>query len=52
MAIRDYNRYFGNKRGAGAEVKRAMEAQYGKQKGDRIFYALANKRKRRRRRQR
>lgn len=27
----------------GAKVKRAMEKEYGKKKGDRVFYASVNK---------
>jgi hypothetical protein len=27
----------------GAKVKRAMQKQYGKKKGERVFYASANK---------
>lgn len=29
---------------SGAKVKRAMEAEYGAEKGERVFYATANKR--------
>lgn len=35
--------YFGGK---GASVMRKMKARYGKKKGERVFYATANKRKR------
>lgn len=34
--------YFG---GHGSEVMKNMMAQYGKKKGKRVFYATANKRK-------
>lgn len=27
----------------GAKIKRAMEKEYGKDRGDRVFYASANK---------
>lgn len=30
---------------AGKKTKRAMRKQYGKKKGDSVFYALENKRK-------
>ncbi len=30
---------------AGKKAKRAMRKQYGKKKGDQVFYALENKRK-------
>lgn len=33
--------YFGGK---GEEVKKKMRRKYGKKKGDRVFYATANKR--------
>jgi hypothetical protein len=32
--------YFG---GHGAKVKKSMEEQYGKEKGERVFYATAKK---------
>jgi hypothetical protein len=38
MPLRDYFK------GSGAKVKRDMERRYGKGKGDRVFYATANKR--------
>lgn len=31
-------------KGKGPQVQRDMEKRYGKQKGDRVFYATANKR--------
>lgn len=34
--------YFG---GHGAKVMRRMKAEYGEAKGERVFYATANKRK-------
>jgi hypothetical protein len=45
MPIAKYNRQFGGKRGAAAEAMAAMQDQYGGEKGEGVFYALKNKRK-------
>jgi len=34
--------------GAGSKVMASMKAQYGAKKGERVFYATANKKKRKR----
>jgi hypothetical protein len=44
MPIAAYNRYFG---GDAAKALRELIARYGDKKGRSVFYALANKRKRR-----
>ncbi len=41
------NEYYG---GHGEKVMRSMKEQYGEEKGKRVFYATANKRKKRKRR--
>ena len=38
------NKYFG---GHGASVMKDLQAKHGKKQGERIFYATANKKKRR-----
>lgn len=45
MPIKKYNKYFGGKKGSAAKAKKAMQKQYGKKKGESVFYALKNKRK-------
>lgn len=42
MPISKYNKFYG---GGASKARNAMIKEYGKQKGERIFYALANKRK-------
>lgn len=44
MPIGKYDRYFGGKGGA-KKAHSAMMEQYGKEKGERVFYATKNKRK-------
>jgi predicted RNA-binding protein YlqC (UPF0109 family) len=46
VPIASYDRYFGKKGGA-AKALRAMVKEYGAEKGQRVFYAMVNKRKRR-----
>ncbi len=36
------SKYYG---GHGEKVMKSMKSQYGKEKGERVFYATANKRK-------
>jgi hypothetical protein len=45
MPLSKYNQYFGGKPGAAAKTKAALTDEYGPKKGERIFYALKNKRK-------
>lgn len=45
MPISNYDRYFG---GDAAKAYRAMVKQYGAKKGRQVFYALVNKRRKRR----
>ena len=45
MPIRKYNKAFGGKPGSAAKAKKAMTKQYGKAKGEKIFYATVNKNK-------
>jgi hypothetical protein len=42
MPIKRYDRYYG---GNAAKALKAMAKQYGPEKGRRVFYATANKRK-------
>ena len=44
MPLKKYNKAFGGKKGSAAKAKAAMEKQYGKEKGERVFYATKNKR--------
>lgn len=44
MPLSKYNKAFGGKKGSAAKAKKAMESQYGKEKGERVFYATKNKR--------
>lgn len=44
MPLKAYDRYFGGKGGA-AKAKRSMLRQYGHEKGEEVFYATMNKRK-------
>ncbi|MDR7528678.1 MAG: hypothetical protein QN130_12455 [Armatimonadota bacterium] len=48
MPISQYDRYFGG-RGGAQKALRAMKKQYGPERGERIFYATLNQRRRRRR---
>lgn len=43
MPVAKYNRYFG---GNAAKTLRSLVKRYGPEKGQRVFYALVNKRKR------
>lgn len=46
MPLSRYNKFFGAKPGAAAKTLRAMQEGYGEEKGEQVFYALKNKRKR------
>lgn len=43
MPDKNYNKYFGGKKGSASKAKKAMRKQYGKKKGESIFYAKVNK---------
>lgn len=45
MPIDNYDPYYGGKPGSAGKAMLGMEQTYGKQKGDSVFYALVNKRK-------
>lgn len=45
MPLKNYNASFGGAKGSAAKAHAAMREQYGKEKGERVFYATANKRK-------
>lgn len=45
MPISKYNKYFGGKRGSAQKALSSMKKQYGSEKGESVFYALKNKRK-------
>lgn len=49
MPLSKYDREFGGKRGSAAKAHAAMIKEYGAKKGERVFYALKNKRKKARR---
>jgi 8-oxo-dGTP diphosphatase len=43
--LSEYDKYFGGESGAAAKAKAAMIKKYGEEKGEQVFYALVNKRK-------
>ena len=45
MPLSKYNPQFGGKEGSAAKAHAAMSEQYGSKRGEAIFYALQNKRK-------
>lgn len=45
MPISKYNKFFGGKKGSAMKAKSAMAEQYGAEKGEKVFYATKNKRK-------
>jgi hypothetical protein len=45
MPMRQYNVLFGGKKGSAKKAHDAMVKEYGTKKGERVFYALTNKRK-------
>jgi hypothetical protein len=47
MPISNYDPLYGNKPGAASEALGAMRKRYGQKKGTSVFYATANKRKKR-----
>ena len=44
MPLSKYNKEFGGKKGSAAKAHAAMVKEYGKAKGERVFYATKNKR--------
>lgn len=48
MPLSKYNAQFGGKAGSAAEAHAAMVKQYGAKKGEQVFYATKNKKKRKR----
>lgn len=47
MPLHKYNRYFGGKPGSAEKARSAMVSEYGPKKGEEVFYATKNKRKKR-----
>lgn len=45
MPLSRYNREFGGKPGSAAKAHSAMVSEYGPKKGESVFYATKNKRK-------
>lgn len=45
MPLSKYNAYFGGKKGSAAKAHAAMVKEYGSKKGESIFYATKNARK-------
>lgn len=45
MPLSKYDRYFGGKKGSASKAKAAMADEYGEEKGEKVFYAMKNKRK-------
>lgn len=45
MPISKYDPEFGGKKGSAQKAKSAMEQEYGSKKGEQVFYATKNKRK-------
>lgn len=48
MPLGKYDAAFGGGSGSAASARSAMRNQYGSDKGDRVFYASVNKRKKKR----
>jgi len=45
MPMNKYNKFFGGKKGSAAKAMAAMKDEYGDEKGERVFYATKNKKK-------
>ena len=45
MPIREYNQYFGGKKGSALKAYLEMLKKYGRVKGKEVFYAYINKKK-------
>lgn len=43
MPLAKYNAKFGGEKGSAAKAHAAMVKEYGKDKGERVFYATVNK---------
>lgn len=50
MPISRYDSSYGGKQGSAGKALQAMISRYGSEKGKRVFYATANKRRRRKKR--
>lgn len=48
MPISKYNKFFGGKEDSAEKAKSAMSKEYGSKKGEQVFYALKNKRRKQR----
>lgn len=46
MPIGKYDKYFGGEKGSAQKAKSSMESSYGPDKGEEVFYATKNARKR------
>jgi hypothetical protein len=46
MPLSKYNAQFGGKKGAAEKAHSAMVSEYGPEKGEQVFYATKNARKR------
>ena len=45
MPISKYDKFYGSKKGSATKALESMKEQYGPDRGTRVFYALANKRR-------
>ena len=45
MPLSLYDKFFGGEKGSAAKALAAMKKQYGDEKGEAIFYATVNKKK-------
>ena len=45
MPLSRYNKAFGGAKGSAAKAHAAMVEQYGKEQGERVFYATVNKKR-------
>lgn len=45
MPVSDYDRWHGGKPGSAAKARRALKKTYGAEKGERVFWALTNDRR-------
>ena len=45
MPLSEYNKEFGGKKGSAEKAHSAMSKEYGAERGEKIFYATKNKRK-------
>ena len=45
MPISKYDKFYGSKKGSATKALDQMRERYGPEKGTRVFYALANKKR-------